>query len=136
MMRLLEGGNVFKDDQGQVITQRIAQADIMPTVQWLEPITGIDFTTEKDSIDGQPARWLGSTGRKESSGDLDLQIDATKISKEQLIDRLRDWAKQQGVDPQRYIKKSGISVQTNHAGISSCCVAIPPVPTKVPCATS
>ena len=110
MMRLLEGGNVFKDDQGQVITQRIAQADIMPTVQWLEPITGIDFTTEKDSIDGQPARWLGSTGRKESSGDLDLQIDATKISKEQLIDRLRAWAREQGVDPQRYIKKSGISV--------------------------
>ena len=110
MMRLLEGGNVFKNDQGQVVTQRIAQADIMPTVQWLEGITGLDFTTEKDSIDGQPARWLGSTGRKESSGDLDLQIDAGQISKEQLIERLRNWAQQQGVDPQHYIKKSGISV--------------------------
>lgn len=109
-MRLLEGGNVFKDDSGQVITQRIAQADIMPTVQWLESITGIDFTTEKDTIDGQPARWLGSTGRKESSGDLDLQIDATQISKEQLIEKLKSWAQKQGVDPQRYIKKSGISV--------------------------
>jgi hypothetical protein len=110
MMNLLEGGNVFKDDQGQVLTQRIAQADIMPTVQWLEGITGIDFTTDKDPIDGQPARWLGSTGRKESSGDLDLQIDGTKITKEQLIAKLAAWAKTQGVDPQRYIKKSGISV--------------------------
>lgn len=110
MIRLLEGGNVFKNDKGQVITQRIARADIMPTVEWLQGITGIDFTTEKDSIDGQPARWLGSTGRKESSGDLDLQIDATQITKEQLIERLRVWAQQQGVEPQRYIKKSGISV--------------------------
>jgi len=110
MMKLLEGGNVFKNDQGQILTQRIAQADIMPTVQWLESITGIDFTTDKDPIDGQPARWLGSTGRKESSGDLDLQIDATEISKEQLIAKLSTWARQQGVDPQKYIKKSGISV--------------------------
>lgn len=109
-MQLLEGGNVFKNDQGQVLTQRIAQGDIMPTVKWLEGITGLDFTTDKDSIDGLPARWLGSTGRKESSGDLDLQVDSTQTTKEQLIARLSSWAKKHGVDPQRYIKKSGISV--------------------------
>ena len=109
-MIIKEGGNVFKDSSGNVLTQRIAQADIMPTVQWLESITGIDFTSEKDPEDGLPVRWLGSTGRKSDSGDLDLQIDATKISKEALISTLTNWARQQGVDPARYIKKSGISV--------------------------
>lgn len=110
MRRLFEGGNVFKDETGNILTTRIAQADIMPTVKWLESITGIDFTTEKDAIDGMPARWLGSTGRKESSGDLDLQIDAGKVTKEQLVERLRAWAVKNKVQPEKYIKKSGISV--------------------------
>jgi len=108
--QLSEGGNVFKDPRGNILTRRIAQADIMPTVQWLESITDIDFTSEKEPQDGLPARWLGSTGRKVDSGDLDLQVDATKIDKEQLISKLIDWARNQGVDPSRYIKKSGISV--------------------------
>ena len=34
-LNLNEGGNVFKDAAGQPLTQRINQADFMPTAQWL-----------------------------------------------------------------------------------------------------
>jgi hypothetical protein len=109
-MQINEGGNVFKDEQGQPLTQRINQNDVQPTVQWLEQITGLDFTTEKNSEDGLPARWLGSTGRKPTSGDLDLQVDTNEITKEQLVGKLQAWATKNQVQPEKYIRKSGISV--------------------------
>ena len=108
-MILKEGGNVFKDSAGQPLTQRINQADVMPTVQWLEGITGLDFTSDK-AADGMPAKWLGSTGRKADSGDLDLSVDANAMSKDQLTAVLSNWCKQKGVDPARYVKKSGTAV--------------------------
>lgn len=97
MINLTEGGNVFKDPQGADATQRIAQSDVGPTIQWLEALTGLDFTEEKDPHDGLPAKWLGSTGRKESSGDLDLLVNANEVSKEQLVNLLTQWAVSQGV---------------------------------------
>ena len=108
-MQINEGGNVFKDAAGTALTQRIQQADVMPTVQWLEGITGLDLTSDK-AADGQPIKWLGSTGRKADSGDLDLSVDAAEMSKEQLIQVLAAWARKQGVDPARYIKKSGSAI--------------------------
>jgi hypothetical protein len=108
-MQINEGGNVFKDAAGIPLTQRIQQADVMPTVQWLEGITGLDLTSEK-AADGRPAKWLGSTGRKADSGDLDLSVDATEMSKDQLTQVLSAWAKKTGVDPARYIKKTGSAV--------------------------
>ena len=74
-INLFEGGNVFKDAQGQSLTTRISRENVVPTVQWLEQLTGLNL------VDNM----LGSTGRKETSGDLDLAIDAGKISKEVLI---------------------------------------------------
>jgi hypothetical protein len=109
-MQINEGGNVFKDSSGIPLTQRIAQVDVMPTVQWLEGITGLDLTAEKDSRDGQPTKWLGSTGRKADSGDLDLSVDAGEMSKDQLTAVLTNWARQTGVDPARYVKKTGSAV--------------------------
>jgi len=108
-MIINEGGNVFKDASGQPLTQRINQADVMPTVQWLEKITGLDFTKQK-SADGLPAKWLGTTGRKSSSGDLDLSVDAGQVTKDQLTTQLQQWSKQMKVDPARYVKKSGSAV--------------------------
>jgi nucleotide-binding universal stress UspA family protein len=109
-MILAEGGNVFKDDNGQPLTRRITQAEVMPTVQWLEKITGQDFTTEKSPEDGLPVRWLGTTGRKPTSGDLDLQVDVNDVTKEQLISKLQAWAQQNQVQSERYIRKSGSAV--------------------------
>lgn len=97
---ITEGGNVFRDSQGQPATQRINQSDVAPTVAWLERLTGLEL------LDNM----LGSTGRKPTSGDLDLGVDPNKISKEQLYTALTDWAKQQKQDPRDWVAKSGISV--------------------------
>lgn len=94
-MLLNEGGNVFKDAQGQPLTQRISRDNVMPTVQWLEGITGLSL------VDNM----LGSTGRADTSGDLDLGVDSTKITKEVLIQQLL----KQGI-PQTDIRKTGDSV--------------------------
>lgn len=64
MNLLKEGGNVFKDKQGQPLTQRINQADVPGTIQWLESVLGMDLSGEKDPATGYPSRWLGSTGKK------------------------------------------------------------------------
>jgi len=114
MMNLInEGGNVFKDAQGTPVTRRIRRDEIMSTVEFLEQITGLDLTSEIDKSDGLPKKWLGSTGRKPDSGDLDLAVDATQTSKEQLEKILKDWAQKQGLDPRQNVKKSGASVHFN-----------------------
>jgi hypothetical protein len=97
-MRLLEGGNVFKDADGKPLTGRINQSDVAATVQWLETLTGLEFPRE---------RWLGSTGRKPTSGDMDMAVDASEISKEQLAAKLTQWAVSHGQDPKAWVKKAG-----------------------------
>ena len=82
-MNLLEGGNVFKDAQGRPLTQRIKQGDIASTVAWLETVTGLDLSHDRDEA-GIPVKWLGSTGKKPDSGDLDLAVDANEITKAEL----------------------------------------------------
>lgn len=107
---LTEGGHIFKDTSGHPRTQRIAKADIAPTVAWLESITKLDLTGPASPYDQGPAHWFGSTGRKADSGDLDLQVDSTAITKEQLVDRLTAWVKTQPDTGITYIRKAGISV--------------------------
>ena len=100
-MILKEGGNVFKDMKGQILTQRINQTDVKPTLAWLDlMLPGLDLQNNT----------LGSTGKKPTSGDLDVAVDANQVSKEQLITRLTQWATSHGLKPEEYIKKSGINV--------------------------
>ena len=98
LTRLLEGGNVFKDKQGQPLTQRINQADVPATIKYIENILGIDFP---------PERWLGSTGRKPTSGDLDLGVDLNEIDKDQLAAALQQIVSSQGLDPREWVVKKG-----------------------------
>lgn len=93
--KLYEGGNVFKDAEGRPATTRIARDNVVPTVQWLEQLTGLNL------VDNM----LGSTGRAETSGDLDLGVDAGKVSKEVLIQQLLN----KGID-RNDIRKTGDSV--------------------------
>lgn len=93
-----EGGNVFKDERGQAATQRINQTDVAATIKWLERLTGIEFPRD---------RWLGSTGRAATSGDLDLAVDVSEATKDELADRLTRWAKSHGQDPQQWVVKRG-----------------------------
>lgn len=96
MKQLNEGGNVFKNAAGESLTQRIQRDDVPATVNWIESVTNIRFPMET---------WLGTTGRKSSSGDLDLAVDETKTTKENLIKVLLS----RGVDA-KDVKKSGDSV--------------------------
>ena len=114
MNKLFEGGNVFKSPDKQPLTQRIATKDVPATIDFLEQITGLDFTKELDPDDKKPVKWLGTTGRKEdpdgtfelnSSGDLDLSVDAREISKEQLITKLADWCRNNGVPEEEIFNK-------------------------------
>ena len=117
-MRLLnEGGNVFKDARGNILTRRIKQSEIPVTISWLEQVTDLDLHGEldPDTADaahprGYPERWLGSTGKKPDSGDLDLAVGTDEASKDQLVSVLSQWCVGHGLDPREYIKKSGTAV--------------------------
>lgn len=108
-MNLTEGGNVFKDSDGRPVTQRIRQTDIRPTIAWLEQLTGLDLTGNTDEH-GFPEKWLGSTGKKPDSGDLDLAVDANEVSKDQLFTHLQQWAVSHKQDPKQWVSKSGTAV--------------------------
>ena len=95
---LLEGGNVFKDAEGNPLTGRINQSDVPATVAWLEQLTGIEFPRE---------RWLGSTGKAATSGDMDLAVDANQVSKEQLAAKLTQWIVSHKLPPAEWIRKGG-----------------------------
>ena len=99
-MNLTEGGNIFKDSDGQPVTQRINQTDVKSTIAWLEQLTGLEL---QDNT-------LGSTGRKPTSGDLDLAVDANQLTKEQLVQMLTQWAQGHRFNPEEWVRKSGISV--------------------------
>lgn len=90
-----EGGNVFKDENGGPGTQRINKADVAPTIKWLEKITGLELLDNA----------LGTTGKKDTSGDLDIAVDVSKLSKEDLVSIFT----KAGYD-KSYVKKSGDSV--------------------------
>jgi|TARA_B110000305_G_scaffold232042_1_gene286366 hypothetical protein len=104
MTILKEGGNIFKSEQGP-LTQRIATKDVQASINFIEKITGLVYDEED---------WLGTTGKKNdpdgefeknSSGDLDLNTDASKISKEQLIAKLTSWLKSKGIDDEAIMNK-------------------------------
>jgi hypothetical protein len=109
MINLNEGGNVFKNADGTPVTQRINRSDIPGTVAWLEMITGLDLTLEKDT-QGVPHKWLGSTGRKADSGDMDLAVDANEITKPELKGILDAWATKNKQDPKQWVRLTGEAV--------------------------
>ena len=116
MRYLPEGGNVFKGPNKEPLTQRINRQDIPATVHWIEQVTGLDFTSDVGE-DGIPVRWLGSTGRKPTSGDLDLAVDLSEVSKEQLAGILSQFVQSQGLDPREYVSKRGeVHLRTPIAG--------------------
>ena len=95
---LLEGGNVFKDADGRPLTGRINQSDVPATVAWIEQLTGLQFPRD---------RWLGSTGKAPTSGDMDLAVDTSEMSKDQLAQKLMQWIASHKLPPAEWIKKGG-----------------------------
>lgn len=95
------GGNVFKGNDGQALTQRINQTDVKPTLAWLE-----EMLPELD-LQGNT---LGSTGIKDTSGDMDIAVDSSQLNKQQLATRLQQWAQSHGFKPEDYVKQTGAGV--------------------------
>lgn len=80
MTIISEGGNAFKDKKtGAPLTGRVNRADVLPTVKWLEGQTGLPQLS---------SRMLGTTGKKDTSGDLDLGVHTTDITKDALVTKL------------------------------------------------
>ena len=100
-MNIFEGGNVFKDSDGRALTQRINQTDVKSTLAWLEEmLPGLDLQNNT----------LGSTGIKDTSGDLDIAVDTQQLTKEQLIAQLTQWAVSQKQKPENWVKKTGAGI--------------------------
>jgi hypothetical protein len=100
-MNIFEGGNVFKDGNGRAVTQRINQTDVKSTLAWLEEmLPGLDLQNNT----------LGSTGIKDTSGDLDIAVDAKQLTKQQLIAQLTRWATSQKQKPEEWVKQTGAGV--------------------------
>jgi len=100
-VQLNEGGNVFKDANGRAETQRINQTDVKSTLAWLEELVpGLDLQNNT----------LGSTGIRDTSGDLDIAVDSAVVSKEQMSAQLGRWAESQGFKPADWVRKSGTAV--------------------------
>ena len=98
---LFEGGNVFKDGNGRAVTQRINQTDVKPTLAWLEEmLPGLDLQNNT----------LGSTGIKDTSGDLDIAVDTKQLTKEQLTAQLTRWAQSHGFKPEDWVKRTGAGI--------------------------
>jgi hypothetical protein len=93
---IIEGGNVFKTNP----TVRINLENIIPTVDFLSGIIGINLRNNL----------LGSTGKRPSSGDLDIGVPETKMSKDEVYRKLADWCEERNLNPKDYIAKTGISV--------------------------
>jgi hypothetical protein len=100
-MNIFEGGNVFKDEDGRSVTQRINQTDVKSTLAWLEELVpGLDLQNNT----------LGSTGIKDTSGDLDIAVDTAQVTKEQMVAQLSRWAQSHGFRPDEWVRKSGTAV--------------------------
>ena len=106
-MQINEGGNVFKDAQGQPLTQRINRADVPATIKWIEGVTGVDFSKDIDPATKTPTKWLGSTGKAATSGDLDLAVDLNTVNKDALAAKLSQYIQSQGLDPREWVVKKG-----------------------------
>ncbi len=99
LRRLEEGGNVFKDANKRPVTQRIDKGAIGPSLAWVEEILGFKLDN-----------WLGTTGKKESSGDIDVGVDSTKHDRKEVANHLRAWAKENGLKPKEWVALSGTNV--------------------------
>lgn len=89
---------VFNDNEGKLDTQRIEQTDIKPTVQWLEHMVDLNLL---DNI---------SNADQHSLHKLELNVDANKISPDQLMAELRHWCDSQEFNSREYVKNSGSKI--------------------------
>jgi hypothetical protein len=94
---LNEGGNVFKNTEYD--TQNIDKDNITPTIEKFVEDLGKILPNKKSTFNSlnNTSNWLGSTGRKPQSGDVDLAYSSEYFFKNGKID-IEGW----GVDNNEY----------------------------------
>ena len=108
--KLFEGGNVFKGPDGKPVTTRIPKDGIANSLSMVEEILGFQLD-----------QWLGTTGKKDSSGDIDVSVDSSIHNKGAVAAKLKAWAQSNGYAPDDWVKLSGDNVHfkvpiRNHRG--------------------
>ena len=109
LFSLKEGGNIFKSQEDEPLTKRIDRADVDPTLEWLEnEVLNFDGDKKLNLVDHK----LGTTGKKETSGDLDLAIDEERVTKQETIEKLKAWVDHNHPDDnlRQWVAKTGVSV--------------------------
>jgi len=96
---LLEGGNVFKDPHNIPLTTRVERDNIASSLAQIEKILNIKLDD-----------YLGSTGKSDSSGDIDVAVDSEKYDKIEIANKLKQWVSDAGKDPREWVKLSGSNV--------------------------
>ncbi len=96
---LKEGGNVFKDANNKLIATRINKENIEPSLAFVEKILGFKLDN-----------YLGTTGKKASSGDIDVAVDDSIHDKKEIANKLKAWAKSEGYPTAQWVKLSGTNV--------------------------
>lgn len=94
---LFEGGNAFV---GALAVIRINREQVKPTVAFLENVTGLSLLNNM----------LGSTGIKETSGDIDLAVSKNEVTKDELLSTIRHWTDEHNMTAVMPAKKLGSSV--------------------------
>jgi hypothetical protein len=94
---LNEGGNVFKNTEYD--TENILLANIEPTIKKFVEDLGKVFPNKKSTLNSlnDKSNWLGSTGNKPQSGDVDLAYSSEYLFKDGKID-IEGW----GVDSNEF----------------------------------
>lgn len=95
---LLEGGNVFKNADGTSATTSIKKSDVFKVVDDVSEIVRINLL---DNL-------LGSTGKKEVSGDID--IGALKSQKDTIYNDLLNYCKKNNLDDSQYVRRTGAGI--------------------------
>jgi hypothetical protein len=86
---------IFKNGDGQSITQRINQTDVKTTLTWLEQMLELDLINNLTNAD------------EHSLGKLELTIDSSKISPDQLMAEITQWCNSHELKAREYVKNSG-----------------------------
>ena len=95
---LLEGGNVFKNADGTTATTNIKKSDVLKMVDNLSKILNIDLSNNL----------LGSTGKKEISGDID--VGALKSQRDTIYNSLLNYCKENNLDASEYVRRTGAGI--------------------------
>lgn len=86
---------IFKNGDGQSITKRINQTDVKTTLSWLEQMVDLDLINNVTNAD------------EHSLGKLELTVDSSKISPDQLMAELTQWCNSHEIKARDYVKNSG-----------------------------